>query len=400
MPVVNASVHRLRQPGRSYFQCRIAKKFYERFIGLALFTSTDPPTALLIPGCRAVHSIGLHRPFQLVFLDAAYRVLVVHEWVRPWRFVVCRSAAHALESYRPLALRPGDRVALSAPHSTRMPDGFSVIETLIALPILITLALTTVQMGLLWHAKYAVSHAAMVAARQASVNNGNQSAIRDGLVQGLMPLVGKVRSASELTGGLFRAGGELTMGLAAGWIQWQVLSPTQQSFLDWGRPADVVASPDASRNDIEIPSAPMPALAMRLVPRSGVSQWASGLPVGSASGQTLVEANTLKLHLKVGAPLSMPIAGKLMARALAVWSGCGWSISAPTDRLGLLNFGRGTEASMLSPSIECRALAARDSRGQWAPRWPVAAFAVVTMQSSARQSVMVLRDRKQIAETP
>lgn len=392
--IVRAWVQSGGRSDRGYFSCRIAQRFQDRLIGLIGARLRYPTTALLLPACRAVHSFGMCRPFQLVFLDASYRVLVVHDHVLPWRVVVCRRAVHVLESYQKLLLRPGDQIRFSNQQLDYSPRGFSAIETLIALPILLMLVFSVVQIGLLWHAKFAISHAAMVAARHASVNHGNQSAIRDGLVQGLMPLLSKSQRLSDMTTALFRSGTELAVGLSSGWIYWEIISPTRQSFSDWGRPADVTDSPDASRNDIEIPSSPMPALATRLMPRSGVKQWAGGLPVGSDSGQTLVDANTLKLFLKVGIPLSMPIAGKLLARSLALWSGCGWQVTNAHDRVGLVNFGHGVNPTILSPSIECRALAARDLHGNWKPRWPVAAAAVVTMQSNARQSVMQLRDRQ------
>ena len=122
-----------------------------------------------------------------------------------------------------------------------------------------------------------------------------------------------------------------------------------------------------------------------------------GLPVGSASGQTLIDANNLKVYFQVGIPLRLPVAGKLLAKTLALWQGCGWSFNPPDDRLGLVNFGSGATPSLLSSSVECRSLAARDLSGDWRPRWPVGASAIIQMQSNARQSLMVLRDRQHYA---
>ena len=123
------------------------------------------------------------------------------------------------------------------------------------------------------------------------------------------------------------------------------------------------------------------------------------LPVGVVSEQTLLEANTLKLRLQFGVPLNMPIVGPLLDRSLALWSGCGWLNSSRKETIGLVNYGHGANVSMLSPSIECRSLAARDLQGRWKPRWPIQVFASVAMQSNARRSIMALRDRDEIAKS-
>lgn len=280
------------------------------------------------------------------------------------------------------------------PHQSQ-PDGMSIVESLLALPVLLFVGFVIVQIGLLWHAKFAVSHAALVAARHASLHHGSNTAVRDGVVQGLFPLMGRAKSVSEISGAIFKSGAEVTQGIAMGWIQWEILSPTRQSFSDWGAPGDPILSPGVSLGDIEIPAHGVAGLATRKRPASGVAEMIQGLPVGVRSGQTLLEANNLKLHLKVGIPLQMPLAGPLIARVLGLWSGCGFGLHQPSHRVGLVDFGPDTAASLLHPSIECRALAAVDTQGHWRPRWPVEASAVVQMQSNARQSLMVLRDRQQ-----
>lgn len=271
----------------------------------------------------------------------------------------------------------------------------SIVESLLALPVLLFAGFVIVQIGLLWHAKFAVSHAALLAARHASLHHGSDAAVRDGVVQGLFPLMGRANSISEISGAIFKSGAEVTQGMAMGWIRWEILSPTRQSFLDWGAPGDPILSPGVSPGDIEIPAHGVAGLARRRRPASGVAEVIQGLPVGASSGQTLLEANNLKLHLQVGIPLHMPLAGPLLARALGFWSGCGFGLIQPTHRVGLVDFGSDTAASLLNPSIECRALAAVDAQGHWRPRWPVEASAAVQMQSNARQSMMALRDRQQ-----
>lgn len=396
----------LRAPGQrapEFFEYHIALSFWDRLLGLH---TRDSVRYLLFPRCRAVHGFGSSEEIAVIFLDTNGLVLSVIQ--RLGCFEVARHplAAQVLEVRGGTQVMPGDRVILgcvpkaNCPDDSRgrwsrsAPEGFSMMESLIALPILVIVTFLAIEIAMLWHAKFALRHAAVTAARNASVHHGSDVAIRDGLVQGLMPLVSKTDTLAGLPAALFHTGSEIAQGIAMGWLRWEVVSPTKQSFMDWGEIADPILSQGAARGEVEIPSSPLPALATRRRPASGTSSVVGGLPVGVASGQSLIEANTLKLNLKVGVPLRMPLAGTLLAKSLALWSGCGWSVEEPTAQLGLVDFGRAVSPSILSAPIECRALAARDSSGRWQPRWPIETSALVHMQSNARRSLMVLRDRQ------
>lgn len=264
-----------------------------------------------------------------------------------------------------------------------------------ALPVLLFVAFVIIQIGLLWHARFALSHAALVAARHASVHHGDNHAIRDGLVHGLMPFVSKADKLSDLPSALFRSGAELSLGLTSGWIAWEVLSPTRKSFDDWGVAADSFLSRGAAIGEREIPATQLGSAILHLRPNSGIKGYADGYPIGNQSDQTLIDANILKIRLRVGVPLNMPLAGPLMARALAVFAGCGWLDPGATEErtlIGLVDFGKSAKGALLSPLMECRALAARDIQGHWRPRWPVSVTISVLMQSNPRRSLMQLVD--------
>ena len=392
-----------RQRVPEFFEYHIALSFWDRLLGLH---ARDSVQYLLFPRCRAVHGFGSSEEIAVIFLDTNGLVLSVIP--RLGCFEVARHpfAAQVLEVRGGTQVMPGDRVVLGcAPQaidqddprgrlSRSAPRGFSMMESLIALPIVVIITFLAIEIGMLWHAKFALRHAAVTAVRYASVHHASDVAIRDGLVQGLMPLVSKTDTLAGLPAALFQTGAEVAQGIAMGWLRWEVLSPTKQSFMDWGEIADPILSKGAARGEVEIPSSPLPALATRRRPASGTSSVVGGLPVGVASGQSLIEANTLKLNLKIGVPLRMPVAGTLLAKSLALWSGCGWSVDKPSDQIGLVDFGRAVSPSILSARIECRALAARDSSGHWQPRWPIETSALVHMQSNARRSLMVLRDRQ------
>jgi hypothetical protein len=92
----------------------VATSFHERLRGLLLRESWASFDVLCISPCRAIHTLGMQRPFDLLFADSAGRVLQCRCCVPPWNFLGCRVAASAWEM-RPglatqLGLAPGDRL--------------------------------------------------------------------------------------------------------------------------------------------------------------------------------------------------------------------------------------------------------------------------------------------------
>ncbi len=272
------------------FSYEVAQSFWRRLFGLRKPLSAD---ALFFPNCSCVQGFGLKKKIQLVFVSAAGHVVDVHRDFGGYSMRWHNNAIHVLEFERTYKIEIGDQVVLSGESKQRSPSGFSVVEVLLALPILIFCLFALIQIGLLWHARFALQHAVLVAARHASVSHGSDAAIRDALVQGLTPFAGRSSEVTGLVSASFRSGAEVSQGLALGWLRWEVLSPSRQSFEDWGKPADRYLSPEAGLGEIEIPSGHLPALAMRTLPSSGVKHYLGGLPVGLASEQTLLQANTL-----------------------------------------------------------------------------------------------------------
>ena len=68
-----------------------------RLLGLALLRDLPPDRALLIPGCRSVHTFGMRFALDVVFLDAAGRPLRVVRGLRPCRVASCRRAVAVFE---------------------------------------------------------------------------------------------------------------------------------------------------------------------------------------------------------------------------------------------------------------------------------------------------------------
>jgi uncharacterized membrane protein (UPF0127 family) len=75
----------------------VARSPRSRLLGLALLRRPPPGSALLIPGCRSVHTFGMRFALDLVFLDRSGRPVRVVRGVAPGRVVSCRAAAGVLE---------------------------------------------------------------------------------------------------------------------------------------------------------------------------------------------------------------------------------------------------------------------------------------------------------------
>jgi hypothetical protein len=252
--------------------------------------------------------------------------------------------------------------------------GISMVESLIALPLLFMVGLGAVQFALVMHARQALNFALIEAARAGSVGHAEAGAIRSGLSRGLVPWLYGANDLGEYAINLARAAVHIRQGEAIGWMHLAQLSPTNASFDDWAEPARD-ANGGLMADVREIPND-------NLVARAE----ASGAPaVGAASGQTLADANLLRLRLDYGVPLVVPVVGRLISSAVRVWNGC--EIGSP-KRIGLIrldappvNMGpRPFPCAMYGSGIATASGVAADT-----PRLPMSLVATVRMQSPARQ---------------
>jgi uncharacterized membrane protein (UPF0127 family) len=92
-------------------QIRLAATPPSRLRGL-IARPPSPRPLLLVPA-RSVHTFGLRRPIDVVFLDADLRVVKVVRRLPPRRVAGARGAVCALELVAGAAtVRPGDRFVL------------------------------------------------------------------------------------------------------------------------------------------------------------------------------------------------------------------------------------------------------------------------------------------------
>jgi len=260
--------------------------------------------------------------------------------------------------------------------------GTAFVETLVAVPIVLLLGLGALQWALLFHARTALEYALLEAARAGSVAQARPDAIEAGLARGLMPFWFGVDASRPWAAAVAASNAQLRQAIAARWIVWRQLAPTVESFGDWGEPArDAAGHPVTSL--IEIPNDSLQWASLRH-PAGGVAGMRGEEPIGARSLQTLNDANLLKLELRYGVPMSVPLVGRIAVWVMRIVDGC----AAPSGRrLGAVDLG--VPAPIGSPRTwTCPFYLAPDASGNPVPRWPVRAAATIRMQSPARQSAM------------
>ena len=79
-------------------QARIARNPILRALGWIGRSKIDMQEALLLPNCHAIHTIGMRRRIDVLFLDAEYRIVAIVRDVAPMRPCVAYPAArHTIE---------------------------------------------------------------------------------------------------------------------------------------------------------------------------------------------------------------------------------------------------------------------------------------------------------------
>ncbi len=315
--------------------------------------------------------------------------------------------------------------------------GAGAVEFLVAVPVMLLLGLLIWQWALVMQSRAIVDFAAREAARSGALGHAAPEAIEQGIISGLTPLWVSITELAGPASALRASAIRFRVAAHEGWLTWRQLSPTRESFSDWG--TQVAAGVRAGLADaaLEIPldnpsfrsrygaplsvrervgsdieHAPVASSSVSLaVPRPGPltapgaeSLAASGSgsptaePVGPASGQTFREAGILRLELSVGVPLHVPLAGRFISWAARMLGGCearepphlgalrldgpGAAVSTPTGLLGA-EPSRGLRSD---PAPACAQFSGLDHSGHVLPRLPVKVVGEARIQSAARVS--------------
>ena len=170
--------------------------------------------------------------------------------------------------------------------------GAALVEFALVGPVITLIGLAVLQYALLFFAKNQLNYAAFMAARAGSMAHADLGTVQAAYLRALVPLYGGGQSTSELAGSYARAAAD-----AAGHLQIQLLNPTKESFDDWNDPA---LQQGEGRGK-------------RVIPNDGLALKVSG-QIGSASGQTLQDANLIKLRITQGVKPVVPFVGTIYTK--------------------------------------------------------------------------------------
>ena len=190
----------------------------------------------------------------------------------------------------------------------RYDRGATLVETLIVVPTLLMVIMAIWQAAMVFRARSAVNYALFEAARAGAVDHARVSAIQTGFLKGMIGYYGGGRNAEELADAAAQAAADLTPTA----VRMRIQSPTQESFEDY-------ASPELrKRMAQDQPVIPNSALEQLNCPRDVPD--CNSNPARNASGQSLADANLLKLQVAYGIPTAkqMPLVGPFYTWALGM----------------------------------------------------------------------------------
>ena len=180
---------------------------------------------------------------------------------------------------------------LSVERPRQSQSGATVVEfSIVALSVMLV-ALFSLQIGLLYHAKTVLNYAVFEAARTGAVNNASMDAMRTELGLRLAPLQGGDGSRGKA----LEAGVSSSLKVLDPFnTQIAVLNPTLSAFDDWA-----VDDPDSGE---------------RFIPVNQLRH--QSYDIGQQSGLSLRDATLLKIQVTHGVDLHVPVAGKLLVNAM------------------------------------------------------------------------------------
>jgi hypothetical protein len=217
--------------------------------------------------------------------------------------------------------------------------GATMIEFVVVAPIALLLILCLIQTGFLLVAKIELNHAAFMGARIGAMNNADKSKITDAVYKVLLPFW---QDASQ-TNDLERVSTAYVTGIGERlFLTVNVLNPSAASFQDFGY-LD-------------------PVLKQTIIPNDSLAYRTNN--VGSASQETLQDANLLKIKVTYGFKLKVPLMQGLLRSMM-----CG-SLVSPSP---VADWGSNSVIPM--DSSDCVYLALG--------RFPLTTYATVRMQSPA-----------------
>lgn len=192
--------------------------------------------------------------------------------------------------------------------NTRMtgPRGATLVEFIVVAPTLLTMTLAMMQTALMFHAKSNLNYATFEAARAGAIQHARPAAIQVAFARAMIGYYGGGRDTGELAASHERAFEDLVSGMRI-----EILSPTRESFDDYHSPRAAHA--------LGVSSRVIPNTHLALLDCPADRPACPRDPASNRSGQSLRDANLLKLRVTYGIPRSkqVPLAGRFFVWAVS-----------------------------------------------------------------------------------
>jgi len=174
--------------------------------------------------------------------------------------------------------------------------GAAMVEFVAVGPAITILGMAVLQYSLMFFAKNQINHAAFMAARAGSVAHATIDSIEAAYIRALVPLYGGGENSQELMASQARVVADMNSSN----LRIEVLNPTQESFDDFATDPNLNALFNS-----------------RAIPNTGISFRSDLDAVGPTSGQTLQDANLLKLRITHGYEPKVWLLGMIHSRYLS-----------------------------------------------------------------------------------
>jgi len=126
------------------------RTFSQRLKGIKACSVAGP---IYFPRCKSVHTFGVKRPLDLVWVNQKLKIVRIDASVRANKIRVCHQAWGVIERYtsgQNSVLKVGDMVRLK---------GQALVETAVVLPVLFLLLFGFIEISLLMQAQQKLTHA-------------------------------------------------------------------------------------------------------------------------------------------------------------------------------------------------------------------------------------------------
>jgi len=196
------------------------------------------------------------------------------------------------------------RPSYASPRSLARQAGATLVEFVVVTPTLLFMLLAIIDYGMLFHAKSQVNYATYEAARAGSVSNADPAVIRAAFLRAMTGYYGGGTTTAQLAASYAKAVADVEDANGDGnptdpAVRIEILSPTKESFDDYNSPALAEKLKIKSR---VIPNSNLAFIKCPIDVPSCKSD-----PKTNASGQTLADANLLKIRITYGIPESKQI---------------------------------------------------------------------------------------------